>query len=272
MIADTHPYQMTANEIGAAARRKCQSILGEIFWQIQKQGLVEHFPSAPAQIIDLRSGQGICSERMLRMFGERTSIIAFEPDIVNRETFRQTIGCTSDEAIELVGQSFTQSEISIQADLAIGASVLNSIEDNQQIIDKVSQCLSPNGVLILDFIDLSKCEAYPGSYAFRQYSEFIGQYQAKLGLEINVSGLTAMCKSDKWARVSVVTRLPWFLDETQRQLPSLILEYLTSEFERAAIAHPAEVHALLAELRLLASHANTVISGPLVYQLCAVRN
>ncbi len=260
------------NEIGTAARRQCQSILGEIIWPAQQERIKNMIPSKDAQVIDMTCGSGTSTLGLLALQSVQ-NVYAFDFDPVNIATTRSKAAAINLQGkLHLYAERFETSDFGQQVDLIIGTSILNNLESNQAAIQKAWDGLVPGGKLILDFVDFSGSQGFPRSYALDQYNEYMRLYQQVLGLELTASGIRDLASAHRFVQLSVESLIPRFLEPQHRKLPSLILEYLTSFIVDNGVSSQVELEAIISELRHLAGRPEMMISGPMTLQLCAVKS
>jgi ubiquinone/menaquinone biosynthesis C-methylase UbiE len=263
---------MVETEIGAAARRKAQTILGEILWPSQRHRISEIRRKPEMQVVDMACGAGACSRGLIELLNSGSTVLSFDFDPVNIHTTRKSAGQVSSDCKHLlINTRFEESDVDSEVDLVVGTIILDDLDRVRSMIEKASEFLKPGGTLVLDFIDLSKCQGFPGSYALDRYNDYMRLYQQELGFEMVVAGIKSLFNESWFAHVSVEMTTPRFLGSSERQLPALLLEYLAPFIIDGDINSELEIQAIISELRHLAGSPQVLISAPTSFQVAAMK-
>lgn len=263
---------MTENKIGAVARRRCQAILGRIIWPSLEMQLNEMITRPDVTIVDITSGAGEFLSGLKQNYNHNSTLVGFDPDPVNIAFTRDRLQADSENSrIQLHSMSFEEMDFDLQAECIIGACTLNSAGRNRAIVTKASQVLVQGGVLLLGMLDMSRTQSFPKSYAIDRGDEFIRTYQEGLQLDFSQQGLGALLAGFGFGHVKIQRVIPRFLDGEERDLPWLLLEYLSEFLTENRICSRTELEAVITELRHLSGRSETLISAPVVYQLSAIK-
>lgn len=261
---------MKENNIGAAARRQCQAIIGRILYPSIEMRVREMTKGDALTIVDITCGAGEFLSGLRESCPELSKFIGFDPDPVNLVTTTKRL--EQYDNIQLYPTAFEKTDVDFQADFVIGACTLNDNEQNRAILKKAGEVLVLEGVIILNFVDLSQTQSFPKSYALKRYDEFQGMFQRSLGIDLTYLGIRALCAGLNFREVNVHRTVPRFLIGQEKMLPALLLEYMSTFLLERGMCSGEELEAIISELHLLSDSPQTLISAPVVYELSAVIN
>ncbi len=272
MILQQHFAPMIENALGAAARRKCQSILDEMLWPSTESALREIPIQSGMQIVDISCGAGGITLPLMEMLGPKGQVISFDCDKANIELVSGKINNQLPKMTSFVNCCFENWDGTASADLIIGRCILNDIDRNRAIVSKAATLLADAGVLVLEFLDFSKSQSFPRSYALDRYCEYMRTYQHVLQQPPQLPEFTSLCEGTELQQPSISALIPRFLDSRHKQLPSLMLEYLTPFIVENDLNSQIELQAIISELRELANQPAVMITAPVGVRLATCRS
>lgn len=262
-------HSMQENNIGAAARRQCQELIGRILFPSLDMQLRERIAEEASTIVDITCGAGEFLSGLKNKIDEKARLIGFDSDPVN--VARTATRLKEDSRVQLYPTAFTHIEFDLEAHCIIGACTLNAGEQNRAIVQKAGEVLVPGGFLFLNFLDLAQAQSFPKSYALNRYNDFMCMYQEGLDMDLSHEGVRALCTDLNFNTIEVQRMIPKFLSRPERKLPLLLLEYIGTFLIESEVCSQEELDAIISELNHLAAKEEILISAPVVLQLTATK-
>jgi hypothetical protein len=255
---------MLDNEIGAAARREYEGILDELLWPVM-ESLLNNRPFTPGMsAICLDPGSAKICMRLSNYLGPEGHLLVKDGNHIGMPDvpYPDNLSVFTEPSGEWDGK---------EVDFIIGRRVLNAHARELEIMESAIPLIKQGGFFVLSGFDLPACQCFPENYAFDRYIELLHAYGEILGVSQNPDGLIRHLRKSGFEHLSISSLVPSFLEHKQRALPSLVLEALGSALSKQGLSTPAEVQALLLELRLFGNEPGTLISAPSGYLISASR-
>ena len=261
---------MHSEDIGAAAGRKCQSILDEILWPTTRKMLVNFPREKGLSVFHLSAGSGVMSAVLSKLFGHGSTITTFGIDKVILDQIQSQSQSPEFASTHAIETPIQESEGATDADLILGRVACHSAEHCIALLAAARRHLKPGGLLCLEVVDFSRSQSFPNCYALNRYRELLQNYRQSIGMP-DLEILKATCRENQFHHISVKSISPGFLAQPHVQLPALVLEYLSQQLITLKLISRIELLAIITELRLFANQYDTLISAPAGFRLAAYK-
>ncbi len=265
--------QMTEkSQLGQTAKRERQRILSTIL----ESSTIDFFErinlNDGSKCLHMGCNDGEATLQMASILGDKCSIIGIDNSEYNIEIARQKISSGNGSKVSFLLNSSFERTNTKKYDLIYSRFLLSTVSNPMKALQKMFRLLKPQGLLLAEDIDFSNLFCSPYSSAFERYKELYSRFIQNTGADSNIgSSLQSKLTNIGFQQVKTQLVPPSFLTEESKKLSSLTLEMISSPVIKAKIVLPAEIQALLYELKDLEQQPYSMISLPGIYQVAAIK-
>ncbi len=258
------------NRFSLASGRALIKLLSEVYEPASRNFIKATLQEKELTGLHLGCGSGEGTFMLAEVIGNNSTITGIEE-------LDSLIGEARAKKIEIGYDSITFNQMAIsdwqamdQYDF-IFTRFLPGLESDDEDLSKRIYCgLKKGGLAIMQYIDPTNFSSYPYNHAFARSVELINALNQKFyppGVE--AGNLFDIVSQNGFKNVRINHSPSFFVTGSQRAILSLSLETVSTEIEQFGFSTPAELDALLIELKHFEKRKNSMISIPGIYQVLA---
>jgi len=253
--------------IGAAYRRK-QQLLNMLLEENTKAFIATANIKSGMHGLVLNCEVGDLAMLLANAVGVNGSVVGIDANHLNIEIAKQHSANANN--LEYYLSEEKDSYLNRSYDFVFARSLfsnsMNPIKEAQQVF----QYLKTGGLLLLQEMDYLKQYCYPSNFAFTRYLDLYAKLAKKQGADLNIiPQINPLLKTAGFSRVKAAQVSPLFINGLAKSFSSLMLESLAPQLIRQQLVLPAEINALIEELKLFEQQPETILSLPGIYQMQA---
>ena len=256
-------YVIAHGETGRARLR----VLAEVM-AAGSEDLIRRVGIAPgAQCLDVGCGGGDTSVLLARHVGPAGRVVGVDLDPVVLAAARREA-----ETLDLPQLSYEQANVldlpgAASFDVVYARFLLTHLPDPQDAIAKMSACLRPGGLIVLEDIDFSGHFVYPPCPPFDAYLRLYRATVRKAGGDPDIGPrLPLLLKAAGLREVDLQVRQPVALEGAAKLISPITLDAIGARAVAAGFASPDEIEQIADALFAAARDHNIVMSAPRIVQ------
>jgi len=153
-------------------------------------------------------------------------------------------------------------------DFVYSSLLFNQSINLSNILKQVHNSLKPGGMVMVEDLDFSQFNCFPSCYAFDRFMELNSIIEKRQVTDNNIGKqLLSVFQNAGFKNIQIQQTRPCFLADKNKRIASLTLEYIAPIIIDKKLSTPAEVQALIFELKNFEEEENSMISMPGIYQV-----
>jgi len=155
-------------------------------------------------------------------------------------------------------------------DFVFARSLFSNSENPEKEAQQIFQILKPGGLFLFEEMNYLKQYCYPSNFAFTRYLDLYAKLAKKQGADLHIiPQISPLLKTAGFSQVKAAQISPLFINGLAKSFSSLMLESLAPQLIDQQLVLPAEINALIEELKLFEQQPETMLSLPGIYQMQA---
>ncbi len=260
------------SNLGQAAKRERYRILSNILESSTASFLQQFKLKRDLKGLHLDCKDGEVTLQLAKMLGNVGSIVGVDNSENSIAIAKQRIGMENEGSITFLTKESFEKTNTQKYDFVYSRFLLSSSSSPMNELQKMYDLLKPGGLLLAEEIDFTRNFCAPYSFAVERYTELYSALMRKNGADPSI-GSNLRFKLDEMDFQKVKSQLipPAFLTGERKKLVSLTFETVADSILKASMAKPAEIQALLYEIKDFEQQAFSMISLPGIYQVSGIK-
>ncbi len=260
------------SNLGQAAKRERHRILSNILESSTASFLQQYKFKNDLQGLHLDCKDGEVTLQLARMLGNVGSIVGVDNSENSIAIAKQRTGMGNEGNVAFSLRTSFEKTNTQKYDFVYSRFLLSTSSNPMKELQKMYRLLKPEGLLLIEDIDFSSNYCSPYNSAFERYSELYSKLMLKNGTDTSIgSNLHLKLENIGFQKVKTQLIPPVFLTGERKKLVSLTFEIVADSILKASMAKPAEIQALLYEIKDFEQQAFSMISLPGIYQVSGIK-
>ncbi|MEM1323686.1 MAG: methyltransferase domain-containing protein [Bacteroidota bacterium] len=259
--------------LGNAARKQQQQLLSRLMAVGARDFLRTELTEKEGNGLHLNCGNGTLSLAIADLIGPERRLTGIDSDAMMTEGARIAAIEQGYRNVEFYTKKAFIPTIKPTFHFVFGRYLFSQLSSPQDKADQLYRLLHPNGLLLLEDLDLRRMNCFPYSYAFERFKELLRALYELEGITNSTLGsnIKQQLQEAGFEQIRIKFQTPLFLKNEFKQLASLSFESIMGGVMNKQLVSATEIHALLMELKAFEQEEQTMISLPGIYQIKAYR-
>jgi ubiquinone/menaquinone biosynthesis C-methylase UbiE len=222
------------------------------------------------KVVDVGCGGGAVSFEIAARVGPRGSVLGLDLNREYLDLARQAAmkrGVTNVEFRVQRVEAWNEPE---SFDVAYSRFLLHHLSDPNDVISRMWNSVRPGGLLVLEDPDHSTWTCHPPEPSFEFFRRTLGEVVDRTGGDYAFGRkLYAACRRAGVTSVNLSVVTPFYLEGEEKMIPWSTLDAVADSAIQERVASRSEIDRALDSLRRYSEQADTLIVGPLRYQVFA---